>query len=184
MRTAIVLALGLAVTGCVQVRDAGVARLSTSPILAGGTYDSGGGITVAADVLERDGRVTVCGVWAQSEQQSVLSKGVEPRVLGTGSVHLGDSAVVRGLGFMTEVAPAPSYGGAMASCVQTERAWTEADAAKPVTIRIPRQLVYRDADQDGVIEVYFEPTGPGAGATALKGTILGMIGQQESADDV
>jgi len=166
----------LAVAACAAPLPQATARLSDQPALGGGTYGSGGGLTVAADVREYQGRMLVCGVWAQSEQQSVLTKGVEPKVLGSGSVYVGDTAVVRGLTFMTEVAPADSYGGAMAKCVQTTRAWTAEDAAQPVKIRIPRQLVFRDADQDGVVEVYFEPKGPGAGAPALLGTILGAIG--------
>jgi hypothetical protein len=160
----------LTLAGCASVQDAGVARLGDAPVLGGGSYDSGGGLTVAADLREQDGFAVVCGVWAQSLQQSVLTKGVEPRVLGSGVVFVGDRAAVRGLVFMNEVAPAQSYAGAMANCVRTELRWSEAQG--PVTIRLPRQLVYRDADDDGVTEVYFEPTGPGAQETALLDTVI------------
>ena len=172
MRKDLGLVAALLLTGCTSVQDAGVARLGDAPVLGGGSYESGGGLTVAADVRERNGLAVVCGVWAQSLQQSVLSKGAEARVLGSGSVYIGDRAAVRGLLFMNEVAPAESYAGAMANCVQTDLRWSEADAAEPVTIRLPRQLIYRDADDDGVIEIYFEPTGPGAGETALLDTVI------------
>ena len=172
MRKRFGLVAALMLAGCASVQDAGVARLGDAPALGGGSYDSGGGLTVAADLREQDGFAVVCGVWAQSLQQSVLTKGAETRVLGSGAVFVGDRAAVRGLVFMNEVAPAQSYAGAMANCVQTEVPWTEGDTATQVTIRIPRQVVYRDADDDGVIEVYFEPTGPGAGEPALLGTII------------
>ena len=35
-----------------------VARLGADPVLSGGSYDSGGGITVAIDLRERDGRIS------------------------------------------------------------------------------------------------------------------------------
>lgn len=178
MRTGLALITGLALVGCTSVQDAGVSRLGDAPVLGGGSYDSGGGLTVAADVQERNGLAVVCGVWAQSAQQSVLTKGVEATVLGSGSVYAGDTALVRGLLFMAEVAPSESYAGAMANCVQTEVPWTEGDTATQVTIRIPRQVVYRDADDDGVIEVYFEQTGPGAGEPALLGTIIDSVGRK------
>ena len=45
---------------------------SSSETGTGGTAGNGGngGITVAADAQEYDGRTLVCGVWAQSRQQS------------------------------------------------------------------------------------------------------------------
>ncbi|MDW3117042.1 MAG: hypothetical protein R8G60_04080 [Roseovarius pacificus] len=73
---------------CVSLEPAGVARLGSDPALGGGTYTSGGGITVAADLRNQGGRTMVCGVWAQSRQQSILTKLVERKVLGTGAVYL------------------------------------------------------------------------------------------------
>ncbi|EDM69430.1 hypothetical protein RAZWK3B_12604 [Roseobacter sp. AzwK-3b] len=150
-------------------------RLSASPTVDGGTYSSGGGITVAADVIETEGLVTVCGVWAQSEQQSVLTKGVEHKLLGSGSVYLGDTAVVRGLAFMNEVEPLNSYAGVLARCVKTDVAWTADSNDAAIKIRIPAQNVYVDGDEDGVVIVRFKQTGPGAEAKALLETIVDEI---------
>ena len=159
MRLALAVTLCGFVAACSgTIKDAGEAQLSASPVLGGGSYSSGGGITVAVDVTRNaDGLTQVCGAWAQSAQQSVLTKGKAKRVLGTGSVYLGDTALVRGLNFMNEVAPASSYAGVTANCVRTWQAWLAEDGNKPVTIRIPQQEVYRDADDEGVVIVSFKP---------------------------
>mgnify|MGYP000635695331 FL=1 len=162
MRVLALLGMGLALTACSTVKDVGVTRLSASPTIDGGKYSSGGGVTVAVDVLETEGLATVCGAWANSEQQSVLTKGVEAAVLGSGSVYLGDTALVRGLTFMNEVKASKSYADVPANCVQTSYAWLSTDAEKLVSIRIPSQVVYYDADEDGVVIVRFEQGGAGA----------------------
>ena len=148
---------------CVSLEPAGVARLGSDPALGGGTYTSGGGITVAADLRNQGGRTMVCGVWAQSRQQSILTKLVERKVLGTGAVFLGDEPVVRGLVFMREVEPRADYGGAEAQCVITERPWRAGDETRRPTVRIPGQVVADESDENGTMIVEFRPTGPGAG---------------------
>jgi hypothetical protein len=163
MRTTAVLAMGLALTACSTVKDVSITRLSASPVVDGGTYSSGGGITVAVDVIETEGLATVCGVWSQSAAQSVLTADAEKRVLGSGSVYLGETAVVRGMKFMREVEPLNSYANVPANCVQTWYAWYSTDADKPVSIRLPKQTLYSYEDEDGEVIVQFEQTGPGAG---------------------
>lgn len=139
-------------------------QLGPDPVLSGGRYTSGGGLTVAATVSEAQGRTKVCGVWAKSRQQSILTKGVERRVMASGSVFLGDERIAQDLLFMREVAPRSSYAGAEAGCVLVARAWRAADAAAPVRVRIPRQMVANESDGNDVGPiVYFEQTGPAAG---------------------
>ena len=141
-----------------------VARLGPDPTLSGGSYSSGGGITVAADVRENNGRTMVCGVWAQSVQQSVLSKNKARGVLDTGAVALGGETLVRGLRFMTEVAPIAEHGGQEAGCAVMQRPWQQGDAGRRVEVRLPRQVVEIDGDEEGgIVVVRFTPTGPGAG---------------------
>lgn len=157
-------ALTLLLAGCENtITPQTVARLGPDPVLSGGTYSSGGGITVAADLREADGRTLVCGVWAQSRQQSVLTNGVEPRLLGSGSVVLGRDVLLRGLLFMREVPPMADYAGQEAGCVLSARAWAAGDENRRPTVRIPRQNVYVDADEGGTVIVRFVQTGPGAG---------------------
>ncbi len=141
-----------------------LARLGADPVVSGGSYDSGGGLSVAVDLREQQGRVMVCGVWAQSHQQSVLTMGKAVDVMGSGSVYLDDAALVRGLVFMREVPPAVDYAGLEAGCVVTERAWQAAYAERAPVIRLPRQVVHVEGDDFGHFVVTFTQTGPGAGA--------------------
>ena len=143
------------------------APLGSDPALGGGTYTSGGGVTVAADVREKDGKTLVCGVWAQSRWQSALTSGVglaRDKVIGSGTVYLGDEAVARGLTFMHEVPPMADYAAQTAGCELTDRPWQTGDAARPVAVRIPGRTVVVDVDEwGGGVIVDFRPTGPGAG---------------------
>ena len=156
--------LGLAVfvTACTVRTPVGVAMLSDNPAVAGGTFTSPGGISVAVDVVEISGKTGVCGVWAESEKQSVLTKGRAKMVLGPAAVLLGNDVLLQGLDFLRQVPPARSYAGTEANCVVTERPWTEGDATRSVKIIIPRQVVYSDFDGLGTMDVIFRPGGPSA----------------------
>ncbi len=152
-----------ALAGCVPLEPDTVARLGDTPALGGGTYGSGGGLTVAADLRNREGRTMVCGVWAQSRQQSILTKHVERKVLGTAAVTLGNETLARGLVFMSEVSPRADYTGAEAGCVITDRPWRAGDDTRQPEIRIPQQVVAEESDENGTMIIEFKPTGPGAG---------------------
>ncbi|MGX0975055.1 hypothetical protein ACSSVY_000753 [Roseovarius sp. MBR-51] len=162
MRKSLILG-AVALAGCTAVGPQMVARLGANPVVSGGSYDSGGGLSVAADLRQHQGRVLVCGVWAQSHQQSVLTKGKAVDVMGSGAVYLGNDALVRGLVFMREVPPALDYAGQEAGCVLTERVWQSAYANAAPVIRLPRQVVHVEGDV-GHFVVTFTQTGPGAGA--------------------
>lgn len=162
MRMSLILGV-LALAGCTAAGPQMVARLGSDPVVSGGSYDTGGGLSVAVDLREHQGRVLVCGVWAQSHQQSVLTKGKAVDVMGSGSVYLGDRALVRGLVFMREVEPALDYAGQEAGCILTERVWQAGYAGAAPVIRLPRQVVHVEGDI-GHFVVVFSQTGPGAGA--------------------
>ncbi|WP_299849744.1 hypothetical protein [uncultured Roseovarius sp.] len=141
------------------------ALLGDDLLLSGGSYSSGGGITLAAEFREKDGRTLLCGAWAQSKEQSILTKGVAKNVLASGAIYQGRDRVAQGLSFMQEVAPTAEYTGSDALCRLTERPWKAGDDAQDFTIRLPRKLVYQDVDDlGGGIFVYFTQTGPGAGS--------------------
>jgi hypothetical protein len=163
MKQALSVAALLLAAGCDTLAPQALAPLGPDPVLSGGTYSSGGGITVAVDLREANGRTLVCGVWAQSRRQSVLTNGVEPRLLGSGSVVLGREVLLRGLLFMREVPPMADYAGQEAGCVLSARPWVAGDEGRRPEIRIPRQNVYVDADEGGTVIVTFVQTGPGAG---------------------
>lgn len=150
---------------CAPSGQRAVARLGDTPTVSGGEYSSGGGISVAADIRNSNGSMLVCGVWAQSRAQSILTKGKASRVVSHGSIFLGQERIVQNFLFMNEVAPAPSYAGQEAGCLLLDRAWTEADANRPLLIRIPRQIVAREnLEFGGGLTVVFTDTGrPEAG---------------------
>lgn len=164
IRYAIFTALATSLGGCaVATAPQIVAQLGSDPVLSGGTYSTGGGLTVAADIREYEGRTLVCGIWAQSEQQSILSKGKARGVVASGSIAVGGQTVVRGLDFMPEVPPMSDYAGQEAGCTLTDRPWQPRDASAAPEIRIPRQVVHVEADEQGSFAVTFKQTGPGAG---------------------
>jgi len=163
IRPATALVTGAFLTACsVATGPQTVARLGSDPLLFGGTYDSGGGITLAVDLQENQGRTMVCGVWAQSDQQSILTKGKAKEVLDTGSVAIGSDTVVRGLRFMKEVSPLADYGNQQAACLMTDRAWQPGLRAD---VRLPRQVVHVETDEMGGFTISFVPSGPGAGGS-------------------
>jgi hypothetical protein len=125
-------------------------------------YESGGGITLAVDLQDNQGRAMVCGVWAQSDQQSILTKGKAKEVLDTGSVVIGRDTAVRGLRFMKEVPPMADYGNQQAACLMTDQTWQPGLRAD---VRLPRHVVHREYDEDGGFTVSFVPSGPGAGGS-------------------
>jgi hypothetical protein len=161
-RLVVFFALATALGGCaVATGPQVVARLGSDPVLSGGSYSSGGGLTVAADLQEYQGRTLVCGVWAQSEAQSILTKGKARGVVASGNVSVGGETLVRGLGFMKEVPPMAGYAGQEAGCRLTDRPWQDGDAR--AEIRIPRQVVEVQADEEGGFAVTFRQDGTGAG---------------------
>lgn len=163
IRTVSMLVTGALLAACsVAPEQKVVARLGPDPVLSGGSYSSGGGITVAVEVREHSGKTMVCGVWAQSVQQSILTYHKAKGVLDTGNVALGGETLVRGLRFMAEVPPMANYGGQEAGCAVFARPWQPADAARRVVIRLPRQVVHVEGDEYGNFTVTFKQSGPGA----------------------
>lgn len=146
--------------------------LGPTPVLDGGSYSTGGGITIAAELKNLGGMTALCGVWAESKRQSVLSKGKARNVLHTGSAYVNGTVLHRDLGFMSKTAPTGDYAGQQAACVKTQTPWM---GGQGLQLRIPQQVVHREIDDaDGVgINVIFRQTGPGAMNPSLKSLILG-----------
>ncbi|QYX56213.1 hypothetical protein K1T73_14285 [Roseovarius sp. SCSIO 43702] len=150
------------VAGCTVRTPVASMRLGPDPAVAGGTFTSPGGVSVAAEVKEIGGKTGICGVWAESENQSVLTKNRAQRVLDPAAVILGNEALLTGLQFLRKVPPARDYGGMEADCVVIERPWRAADAGKRVRINMPPVIIYQDIDLSGGITVRFRPGGPSA----------------------
>lgn len=166
LRGAIMGFSALVLSSCAPAPQVVTSTLGPAPVLDGGSYTSGGGITVAAEIQQINGMTALCGVWAESvsARQSVLTKGVAGRVVATGSAVVDGAAIHRGLLFMRKVPPMDDYAGQTAHCVITERPWQAGDDARSVDIRIPRQVVHRETGGLGSIGmvITFRQTGPGA----------------------
>lgn len=174
MKTPVLITLAaMALAACASPNTpAGTATLGPNPTLGGGTFTSPGGITVAVDVRNIQGRTGVCGVWAESVNQSVMTRRSGPKILDSGGVALDGEGVARGLRFLAKVAPAADYAGLPANCITTDRPWRAGDETREVQIVLPRQVVFNDLDGDldggGGILIWFSPTGPGAHPDARK----------------
>ena len=157
---------------CTSNMPAGQATLGPSPALGGGTFTSPGGISVAVDARNIGGRTGICGVWAESINQSVMTRRSAPKILDSGGVSLAGQGVAQGLGFLRQVDPAESYAGMEANCITTDRPWRAGDEARPLKVHFPRQVVFNDLDggfgESGGILIWFRPGGPGAHPTDRK----------------
>ncbi|WP_299844723.1 hypothetical protein [uncultured Roseovarius sp.] len=166
LRSIVFCAIALIGASCASPRMDSVARLSSTPSVGGGTYTSGGGLSVAADVREAGGLTQVCGVWAMSREQSALTKLAEHQVLGTGSIYMGRERILGNFLYMRRVDPAADYAGQEANCTVTKRPWRASDATLAPVIHFPRQIVNDESHGGfglGGPRVWFRPGGPGAG---------------------
>lgn len=161
------IALG-GLAACAINTPAGQATLGENPTLGGGSFTSPGGITVAVEARDIGGLTGICGVWAESINQSVMTRRSAPRILDSGGVSMDGQSVARGLRFLRQVEPATSYGGMLANCITTERPWRAGDETRPLGIHLVRQVVYNglggsDFDNSGGgILIWFRPGEPGA----------------------
>ncbi len=160
-------AIGLTgLIACTPNVPAGQATLGPSPAVGGGTFTSPGGISVAVDARNIGGRTGICGVWAESINQSVMTRRSAPKILDSGGVSMAGQGVAQGLGFLRQVDPAESYAGMEANCITTDRPWRAGDETRPLKVHFPRQVVFNDLDggfgESGGILIWFRPGGPGA----------------------
>jgi len=146
------------------VAHAGAGSLGPNPTVAGGTYTSPGGMSAALVVRKIQGKTAVCGVWAKSKSQSVMTRGAEKKILRSGAVVLNGKTLLRNLSFLREVAPATSYANMEGHCRLTNQVWKQGNDKGTVQIVLPRQIVYRDLgdEMSGGIIIRFRPTGPSA----------------------
>ncbi|MBE0452457.1 MAG: hypothetical protein IBX58_02120 [Roseovarius sp.] len=150
--------LPLLLGACALTAPAPTALLGPDPVMARGVYNTGGGITVAVDLREHDGRVMVCGVWSESDDQSGLTHGgPKMEVLGASSIYLDGKVLARGLLFLRKVPGAERYAGALAGCEITSRPWQARHATARPEISFPSVQIYLDATDVGADMVEFGP---------------------------
>lgn len=145
-------------------------KLGPDPVLAGGYYSTGGGLSIAVELRPMNGRTGICGAWAESASLAGHLAGKSRELLGSGAVYVGGTKVRHGLGFLKQVAPAPSYAGAPANCVITSRPWRPGDAGKHPEVRIPRKTVVMNRGAAG-IEIRFRQA-QGANPAMERGSLI------------
>lgn len=135
---------------------AGSVTLGPAAVLSGGDYSTGGGLTVAVEARAIEGKLGLCGVWAQSEAMSAYTRRAAPRVLARGIVLIDGKVVARNLNFLKRVRPSASYTGAPSACTVLNRPWSARDTAN-LSVRIPRQKVFlmSESRRQGGPRVFF-----------------------------
>ena len=173
-KTLSLIGLSAVLAACTPAQQSALMQLGPNPTLDGGSYSTGGGLTVAAQIVQISGMTGLCGVWSESKRQAVFTKGAAGRVMHSGSAYLDGEVLHRDLAFMRKVAPMTSYAGQSAKCIQTQRPWSASDAGKQLSLRIPRQEVHREHEDGGgaSIVAIFRQTGPGAHNPSLKSLLL------------
>lgn len=146
-------ALCLTLAGCERHALVDPDTVGPGYVTGGGTWDSGGGITVAARALERNGATVLCGAWA-TDRQSALSLLFNEEVMEAGALLLGGRPAIRGLGFMARVPDPAQLAGGQARCIASGLPWQPGYAAGP-EIRLPPLSFV--ASRDRPVVVRFRP---------------------------
>ena len=123
-----------------------------APIMGGGEFTSGGGVTVAVEAKVINGRPHVCGVWAESRSLAVVTKRKARGIIGKGSLFVGTQALGIDMRSFPQVPAARSYAGAQASCLAVS---SPEIATQSLRVRIPRQVVFRGRGKQVGSEVFF-----------------------------
>ncbi len=152
----------LSLVACTTGGTDNVTRLKAEPVLSGGTYSTGGGITVASAFRNVGGRTAVCGVWSESTAQTPYTKGKAGKVLSSGAIYLDGARLLSDLGFFRKIPPTTDYSTVSAPCAVSNIPWQPAYASSFPDIRLPQQIVYQDRGGVKGPIVAFRQTGPGA----------------------
>jgi hypothetical protein len=163
MRSVLMIAVIAALGGPVLASDI---RLGPGLSLARGSFSTGGGVTVAAELRRTaQGGTALCGAWAESESQSVYTQGEARRAVNHASVYVDGRRIASDLGFMPKIAPRLDYAGAPARCVAVDLPWR---AGRVPEVFLPRAVISAGSRDDGGNNVRFRQTGPGALGSALE----------------
>lgn len=139
--------------------------LSERVTLAHGSFTSGGGLTIAAELRPTaTGGTALCGVWAESASQSSYTLGEARRIVKLASVSVDGRRVTQDLGFLPQVAPQLDYAGQPARCRALDLPWR---AGRVPEIFMPRQQISTAKGGGSDPAISFRQTGAGAMSPAL-----------------
>ena len=130
----LIVPLALALT-CSAAAAGSTVKLGPSPVLGGGEYSTGGGVTVAVELRNWAGKTGLCGVWAESERLTAYVRHKGNVVLRKGSIALGNEVLTHNL--------------------------NAGDANRRLEVRIPRQELHfdRNGTKGGGLRVTFRDKG-------------------------
>jgi hypothetical protein len=152
------LALGLLAMACTRFATVGTDIIGPGYTIDGGEWDSGGGITTAIRVFERDGVTVVCGAWT-TDRQSVLSIRNNDDVIEAASLYAGSTRLARDLGFMSLIRYSQNISGAQANCIASGKPWQPEFAETAPRIRFPL-LAFRLSSGSGQTIIFRRSTRP------------------------
>lgn len=156
------LALGTAATA---PQAAPEARLSERVSLAHGSFDIGGGMTVASELRRTaTGGTALCGVWAESADLAAATVGEARRILGNASVYVNGRRIAQDLRFMPQIAPQLDYAGTEARCRTVDLPWREGLVPE---VFLPRRVIQPGTRDTLGNRIGFRQTGTGATSGSL-----------------
>ncbi|WP_297770728.1 orotidine 5-phosphate decarboxylase [uncultured Roseovarius sp.] len=162
MRLLLTLLLALVVAPALRAET----RLSENVSLAHGTFSSGGGLTIAAELRQTaQGGTVLCGAWSESASQASYTNGEARRILQLASVSIDGQRVATDLGFMPRVEPQLDYAGTPATCALIDLPWR---IGRVPEIFLPRQQITRSGGDNSAPNIVFRQSAPGAQGAALE----------------
>jgi len=145
--TAGAVGLGLLAAGCATYQAAGTDTVGPGYLTDGGEWNTGGGISVAVRIFERDGAALVCGAWT-TDRQSALTVNHNEGVMAAASVYAGGMRLVQDLSFMRRVRESDNLSGAQANCVASSKPWRADFADSGPRLRFA-PISFLEGDDDG-----------------------------------
>ena len=161
MRLPLSLVLILGLCGTAQAQN----MLSERVTLAHGSFSSGGGLTIAAELRRAGDRTALCGAWSESSSQSSYTTDEARRIVRLASVYVEGRRIAQDLGFMPRIPPRLDFAGAAARCRLTDLPWR---ADRIPEVFMPRQQISRANGGGSDPDITFRQTGAGAMEQALE----------------
>lgn len=145
---AILVTLAVMTAACARYVVVETATVGPDYVTGGGEWNTGGGITTAVDIYERDGATVVCGAWT-TDRQSVLTYNRNKEVMAVASVYAGRTRLVQDLSFMARVPYSRNIAGEQANCVRSSVPWRPEFAETGPRARFPRFVDPEMSDELG-----------------------------------
>lgn len=114
--------------------------MSSNARIAEYTFKPFGAIQLAVMIKEIGGKTAVCGMWAETErlQAHVRASHLPRRGRANTTVDVGNRRLIKGLGFMAEVAPEDFVTGTTVNCQVTNVPWEAGFTRQKIRLSSPK----------------------------------------------